>query len=39
MNRTFPKEAMFQDPEGYGQKGLKQILRAYAAWDRDVGYC
>lgn len=39
LHRTFPEHDMFRDTLGYGQRGLLNILRAYAAYDTEVGYC
>lgn len=39
LTRTFPKLAYFQDAQGAGQEGLFSVLRAYAHYDREVGYC
>jgi len=37
--RTFPSVDMFADRDGYGQRGLMNVLKAYAAYDAQVGYC
>ena len=37
--RTFPTVDMFEEKDGYGQKGLMNVLKAYAAYDPEVGYC
>ncbi len=37
--RTFPSEDMFGEKDGYGQRGLMNVLKAYAAYDPQVGYC
>ena len=39
VGRTLPKHPLFRNPEGYGQTGLTKILRAYANFDPQVGYC
>jgi hypothetical protein len=39
LHRTFPDHPMFDSPKKYGQNALRNILRAYAAYDPDVGYC
>lgn len=39
LHRTFPDQALFKEKEGVGQKGLLNILTAYAAYDAEVGYC
>jgi hypothetical protein len=37
LDRTFPSTVQFDDEEG--QQQLRRVLRAYAAYDPDVGYC
>lgn len=39
LNRTFPEIRMFQEREGKGQMKLGKVLRAYSAYDMQVGYC
>lgn len=39
LNRTFPEIKMFREKGGYGQMKLGRVLRAYAAYDIQVGYC
>ena len=39
VGRTFPQVALFNAPGGYGQRGIYEILSAYAAFDPEVGYC
>ncbi|VVT49103.1 uncharacterized protein SAPINGB_P002105 [Magnusiomyces paraingens] len=39
LNRTFPEIKMFQERGGPGQVKLGRVLRAYAAYDIQVGYC
>lgn len=39
LNRTFPEIGMFQQREGVGQMMLGKVLRAYSAYDMQVGYC
>lgn len=37
--RTLPLHAMFAEPGGLGQAALFRVLRAYAMYDKKVGYC
>ena len=37
--RTFPGMDMFREEQGYGQRALHNLLKAYSAYDRDIGYC
>ncbi|KAJ2354790.1 hypothetical protein GGF43_003061, partial [Coemansia sp. RSA 2618] len=37
--RCYPDHVMFSDAEGAGQRQLRRILRAYAQYNRDIGYC
>ena len=37
--RTFPGMDMFKEEDGYGQRALLNLLRAYSAYDHDIGYC
>ena len=37
LDRTFPGHTFFETPEGV--EALRNLLRAYAAFDPDVGYC
>lgn len=39
LNRTFPEIGLFQDKNGEGQTQLGRVLRAYSAYDMQVGYC
>jgi hypothetical protein len=39
INRTYPKHVMFSDIDGDGQKDLNRILKAYAQYNPEVGYC
>jgi TBC1 domain family member 10 len=39
LNRTFPRHIQFRDVGGEGQLSLLRVLRAYAVYDKDVGYC
>lgn len=39
LSRTFPNHVMFLDSEGSGQMSLYNVLKAYASYDHDVGYC
>ncbi|KAJ1947201.1 GTPase-activating protein [Kickxella alabastrina] len=39
LARTFPKLDYFRDASGAGQEGLYSVLRAYALYDPEVGYC
>ncbi|KAJ2483001.1 GTPase-activating protein [Coemansia sp. RSA 2131] len=39
LARTFPKLDYFRDVDGAGQEGLFNVLRAYALFDPEVGYC
>jgi hypothetical protein len=37
LARTFPNQRRFASPEG--QRSLGRVLRAYAAFDAEIGYC
>lgn len=37
--RTYPDHEMFKEREGPGQLALTHLLRAYANYDPEVGYC
>ncbi|KAJ2737873.1 hypothetical protein H4R23_001538 [Coemansia sp. Cherry 401B] len=37
--RCYPDHVMFADADGAGQRQLRRILRAYAQYNRAVGYC
>ncbi|ORX86798.1 RabGAP/TBC, partial [Basidiobolus meristosporus CBS 931.73] len=37
--RTFPRLEMFQDKDGPGQTGMRNVLRVYSTYDAEVGYC
>lgn len=39
LNRTFPKHILFKDKQSLGQEQLFQVLRAYAIFNPEVGYC
>ena len=39
LNRTFPKQVFFRDRAGMGQSSLFHVLKAYALFDRALGYC
>ena len=39
IDRTFPGHEMFDRETGTGQGSLWNVLRAYAVYDVDVGYC
>ncbi|ORY05215.1 RabGAP/TBC, partial [Basidiobolus meristosporus CBS 931.73] len=39
LPRTFPRLEMFQDKDGPGQTGMRNILRVYSTYDAQVGYC
>lgn len=39
LNRTFPEIQMFREKGGEGQIKLGRVLRAYSAYDMQVGYC
>ncbi|KAF5096773.1 hypothetical protein D0Z00_002671 [Geotrichum galactomycetum] len=39
LNRTFPDIQMFRENGGAGQMKLGRVLRAYSAYDMQVGYC
>ncbi|KAJ2553183.1 GTPase-activating protein [Coemansia sp. RSA 1933] len=39
LARTFPKLDYFRETDGAGQEGLYNVLRAYALFDAEVGYC
>ena len=39
LDRTFPHHILFQDRTGIGQDSMRRVLRAYASYDPDVGYC
>ena len=37
--RTFPRHELFAVKEGAGQTALRRLLRCYAEYDPEVGYC
>ena len=37
--RTFPTHEMFQSPESQGVESLRNLMHAYAVYDKEVGYC
>ncbi|KAK9761717.1 hypothetical protein K7432_013164 [Basidiobolus ranarum] len=39
LPRTFPRLEMFQDKDGPGQTGMRNVLRVYSTYDSQVGYC
>ncbi|KAJ1968871.1 GTPase-activating protein [Dimargaris xerosporica] len=39
LPRTLPHEEFFKDPQGAGQESLFRVLKAYALFDPQVGYC
>ncbi|KAJ2706246.1 GTPase-activating protein [Coemansia sp. IMI 203386] len=39
LARTFPRLDYFRDSDGAGQEGLFAVLRTYALYDAEVGYC
>lgn len=39
LHRTFPEIRMFEARDGDGQVKLGRVLRAFAAYDMQVGYC
>jgi hypothetical protein len=39
LHRTFPEIRMFEEKGGDGQVKLGRVLRAFAAYDMQVGYC
>ncbi|CBZ55726.1 TBC1 domain family, member 10C, related [Neospora caninum Liverpool] len=39
INRTFPKHVLFRDMHQKGQQALFNVLKAYAIFNPDVGYC
>jgi hypothetical protein len=39
INRTFPKHIFFREQGGMGQTALFNTLKAYAVYDKRVGYC
>ncbi|XP_033015082.1 carabin [Lacerta agilis] len=39
IHRQFPFHEMFLSPEGPGQQGLLQLLKAYTVYRPQVGYC
>lgn len=39
LSRTFPFHEMFSEKDGLGQKDLFDILKAYAEYDTETGYC
>ena len=39
LSRTFPFHEMFCEKDGLGQKDLFDILKAYAEYDTETGYC
>lgn len=39
LNRTFPSISLFREKDGAGQRMLGRVMRAYSAYDIQVGYC
>mmetsp|Transcript_19712 Transcript_19712/g.29452 ORF Transcript_19712/g.29452 Transcript_19712/m.29452 type:complete len:381 (-) Transcript_19712:110-1252(-) len=39
IDRTFSKHILFRDRQGVGQRSLYNVLKAYACYDSNVGYC
>nr|XP_005280622.3 carabin [Chrysemys picta bellii] len=39
IHRQFPFHEMFLSPEGHGQRGLMQLLKAYTVYRPREGYC
>jgi hypothetical protein len=39
INRTFPSHLLFRGDASQGQASLYNVLRAYAVYDENVGYC
>lgn len=39
IGRTFPAHEYFRETGSAGQEALYRVLRAYAVYDSDVGYC
>ncbi|XP_074257869.1 carabin isoform X5 [Saimiri boliviensis] len=39
LHRQFPLHEMFVSPQGYGQQGLLQVLKAYTLYRPEQGYC
>nr|KAF6468119.1 TBC1 domain family member 10C [Rousettus aegyptiacus] len=39
LHRQFPLHEMFVSPQGHGQQGLLQILKAYTLYRPEQGYC
>ncbi|KAI6651616.1 Ecotropic viral integration site 5 isoform X2 [Oopsacas minuta] len=37
--RTFPTHEMFQSPDSDGVESLRNLMHAYAVYDKEVGYC
>ncbi|PIA16351.1 TBC-domain-containing protein, partial [Coemansia reversa NRRL 1564] len=37
--RCYPDHALFAEADSQGQRQLRRILRAYAQYNRDIGYC
>ncbi|XP_075925441.1 ecotropic viral integration site 5 protein homolog [Petromyzon marinus] len=39
LARTYPEHVLFRQPDGSGQEGLFNVMKAYSLVDREVGYC
>lgn len=39
LNRTFPTQEFFRDAKGMGQGSLYHVVKAYALYDPECGYC
>ncbi|KAH6564480.1 hypothetical protein BASA60_010301 [Batrachochytrium salamandrivorans] len=39
IHRCYPDHIMFSQKDGEGQKNLRKVLRAYALYNTELGYC
>ena len=39
IHRTFPAHQRFKESGGSGQDALFKVSKAYAVYDKEVGYC
>eukprot|EP00043_Microstomoeca_roanoka_P020238 m.242462 g.242462 ORF g.242462 m.242462 type:complete len:331 (-) comp17135_c12_seq4:393-1385(-) len=39
LHRTYPDHEMFLERNGIGQSEMRDVLRAYAVYDQELGYC
>ena len=39
IHRCYPSHSLFRDSNSLGQSNLRQVLRAYALYNPNVGYC